>query len=678
MLTSATPHNGDPESFAELIRLLDPTAVVDADDLTGDDIAHLYVRRHKAHEEVAHELGSQWAERKEPQPITVDASPAENAMFAELADTWTHPVEGKSPSSGSGSSLFPWTLFKAALSSHLALLQTVESRRKTLARAADEDGGLTAEQAVEDEALERLGALAAKIEDDSSSKLAVLVDNLRGIGVGKGSDIRVVVFSERIATLRWLARTVPPILGLKTDQVLELHGGLSDVNQMDVIEQFGLSGAPVRLLFTGDMASEGVNLHRECSHLIHFDLPWSLITIEQRNGRIDRYGQTERPDVRALLLTPDHPASTGDVRIITRLLEREHHAHRAFGESGSLLGLHAPDAEEEQVMKWLRDRTRPDDADALIPDEPQKAFDIMTLLAGTVGGDQVPTYRPPSLFDSDFAFVDEALHAAFVDPVTELDIRTDDKDPSLLSLEPPRDLVNRLSALPQSYLTEQRIAERLKVTASPEVANSQLDEARASTESSWPEVSFLSPLHPFVDWLVDKVLVDIGRNQAPVIVAKVDRPTYLVQGMYSNGRGQPQIVEWMAISPDDERVDDMFEALTDAGVTSGTPNPGTELGTDPLEAHLDAVVTIARDELARRRTEHDQKIEDLLAEPAERLASWKKRHDQLSLGLDERRRRDREKYAGSVRDDTEELIESMRTEGEPLVRVVAVLVGRGT
>jgi SNF2 family DNA or RNA helicase len=129
LLTSATPHNGDPDSFAELIRLLDPTAVVDPSSLTAHDIAHLYVRRHKAHEEVAPEVADQWADRKTPQPVLVAASPRENALFNELADTWTHPTGGRAPASGQGRSLFPWTLFKAALSSHVGLQQTIESRR---------------------------------------------------------------------------------------------------------------------------------------------------------------------------------------------------------------------------------------------------------------------------------------------------------------------------------------------------------------------------------------------------------------------------------------------------------------------------------------------------------------------------------------------------------------------
>ena len=293
LLTSATPHNGDPQSFAELVGLLDPTAVVDPNAITESDIAHLYVRRHKGSDEVAAEVSTRWADRLPPQAVAVPASAAENALFDEIADTWTHPVHGRTPTSGKGRTLFPWTLFKAALSSHMALKKTILHRRSTLAHASGatrgqahqlDTGGpghqLDPEQQIEDDALARLDRLADAITDDNSSKLAALVQQLKGIGVGRKSPTRVVVFSERIDTLDWLASTVPAALGLKPDQIRTLHGGMADIKQMDVIEEFGLAESPVRILFTGDMASEGVNLHRQCHHLIHFDLPWSLIRIE--------------------------------------------------------------------------------------------------------------------------------------------------------------------------------------------------------------------------------------------------------------------------------------------------------------------------------------------------------------------------------------------------------------
>lgn len=672
LMLSATPHNGDPESFAELIRLLDPTAIADPKAVRPEHIEHLYVRRHKGNAEVAAEAGNKWADRLPPMPIPVRPTPAEEAIFAEIAEVWTHPPAGtKAPTSGSGATLFPWTLFKAALSSHRALAETVRNRRKSL-RGADGEVA-DPDRAAEDAALARLGELAEAVDDRNAAKLTALVEQLRAIGVdGKGST-RCVVFSERIATLDWLAEQVPAALGLSTDQVRVLHGGMADVRQMDVIEEFGLRESPVRLLLAGDMASEGVNLHRECHHLIHFDLPWSLITIEQRNGRIDRYGQEQPPEIRALVVTPD--AAAGDVRVLTKLLEREDTAHRAFGESGALLGLHAPTLEEEAIARALRDGVDPDEA---IPERPSDEFDLLTLLTKGTGTGPVEETELPSLFDSTFDFVTEALHAA-VDDLTTLDVRTDPSDPTFLSLATPPDLARRLSALPQSYLAEQGLTDRIRVTASREVAERRLEVARESTDSTWPDVAYLSPLHPLLDWLVDKVLVQVGRNQATVVEAGVDAPTYCVQGMWSNGQGRPQLVEWLAVSPsgDGHRIEDMFEVLRRAGVGPGMPNTGAEIDLAPLTAALGGVVEATRVELRRRRDAHDARIDELLDGPSQRLREWVERSTQLALELDDRRRSRRERHVHEVRADTQRLIESLRTTGDPMVRVLAVLVPRG-
>ena len=428
--------------------------------------------------------------------------------------------------------------------------------------------------------------------------------NLKSIGVGPKSPTRVVVFSERIATLDWLSRGRPrrPRPEARPGAHV-LHGGMADVKQMDVIEEFGLADAPVRLLFTGDMASEGVNLHRQCHHLIHFDLPWSLITIEQRNGRIDRYGQTHSPDIRALVLQPDHPDCTGDVRILSRLLEREHTAHKAFGESASLLGLHSAELEEEDITKKLRDRVDPDTA---IPEKPEKEFDLLTLLSGATGSEEVPTFDVPSLFGSDNDFVEEALRFAFDEADHSLDIRREADDPNFLSLVPPKDLANRFRALPQSYLAEQRITERLRLTGTRHAAEGALAAARASTNSQWPTVGHLSPLHPMLDWLVDKVFANVGRNEAPVLVADVDRPTFAILGSYSNGRGQPQLVEWMSVSvgADGALVSDLFATLSRARVHATMANPGADVPIDTYMGLIPTAVEAARHELDARQEKY--------------------------------------------------------------------------
>ena len=170
------------------------------------------------------------------------------------------------------------------------------------------------------EALERLLALADDCLAGTSAKYTKLLEYLRGIGVGPSGAERAVVFSERVATLEWLLAKLSRDLKLKDDQIKIMHGGLSDVEQQETVENFKQSSSPIRLLVTGDVASEGVNLHSQCHELIHFDIPWSLIRIEQRNGRIDRYGQKKRPQITTMLLSPSNDRFSGDVRVLQRLL----------------------------------------------------------------------------------------------------------------------------------------------------------------------------------------------------------------------------------------------------------------------------------------------------------------------------------------------------------------------
>src|SRR5699024_9830128 len=97
ILASATPHNGRAESFAELIRLLDPSAVSPSGELDFDEVRKLVIRRHRHHPDVAGEVGSDWAERTPPRNIEVPATAAEDAIAAELEDTWLWPAAGASP-----------------------------------------------------------------------------------------------------------------------------------------------------------------------------------------------------------------------------------------------------------------------------------------------------------------------------------------------------------------------------------------------------------------------------------------------------------------------------------------------------------------------------------------------------------------------------------------------------
>ena len=138
---------------------------------------------------------------------------------------------------------------------------------------------------------------------------------------------------------------------LKPGQVETLHGAMSDVEQQRVVEDFGNTQRPVRLLLCSDVASEGINLHYQCHRLIHFDMPWSLMVFQQRNGRVDRYGQNATPQIVYLVTESANPTIRGDTRILEVLMAKDEQAYRNIGDPSVFMDVHDIDEEEEITRK---------------------------------------------------------------------------------------------------------------------------------------------------------------------------------------------------------------------------------------------------------------------------------------------------------------------------------------
>ncbi|MEV1007599.1 helicase-related protein [Streptomyces sp. NPDC049881] len=699
LLASATPHNGDKRSFADLVSLLDPAAIVDPDHYDpATDLGHLFIRRTKISPEVRDDIGTEWADRGPTRSVHCPAGDAEERVFAELTEHWLParpegrdepertvfgvPEEDRAPVGTDP--LFAFNLLKSFLSSHIALAETVARRSALVAKKARESGtdpALAAERA----ALARLSELTAAMGNDGapgdSAKLDALIDQLRQIGVGPGSATRVVVFSERVPTLQWLAKVVPARLGFPADKagnvkaVSTMHGGLGEEEQRRRLEAFGLADSPVRLLFTGDVASEGVNLHRQCHHLIHYDIPWSLIRIEQRNGRIDRYGQRHEPQFRALILTSTLPGARDDRTVAEKLLAREEEAHKLNGTAEAETGWYRADEEERRLVREL-----------------VEGGSVEGFLAGATAGadtdlaglfsqvDTITAKEPPSraevpsLFEGDTAaFVDAAfaeLYEDRADDLIGLSRGEDTRGRASLSVSPVKapDLLRRLKALPPSYLKEQGVAERLVMTFDRGLARDQLDRARDSSDSMWPGVSFLTDIHPVVEWLTDKVLVQFGRQEAPVITSPhVTDPTFLVQGIYSNALGRPTVVRWMAVRTEPGApVADLTDALREARIGPGLARVGGPRDLGRLQSLVPAAVAIARDHLEKSKEMWEERISGPLADYRARLGVW--RQDALP-GASARRERQIERTA----DAQAHLLDQLTTTGSPLLRVLAVL-----
>ncbi|MFH9888621.1 SNF2-related protein [Streptomyces luteogriseus] len=754
ILASATPHNGDAESFAELIRMLDPAAIADPKNYKVADLDHLYIRRTKTDREVRDGLkGKPWAERGPSLPVPAPATAKEVAVLEKLASEWTPGDPDRS--SVCADPLVGYNFLKAFLSSHVALRISLARRREYLdnpksgttkggkARTEAEESARRAALAAESKALAELEALVADLTDQDSAKLDALVRTLRDcLGVGPGSERRVVIFSERVDTLNWLAQEVPARLGFKKknqakpdatrpwkayDGAVEvMHGDTTnDQQQQEIVDRFGRLEEPVRLLFTGDLASEGVNLHHQCHDLIHYDLPWSLIRIEQRNGRIDRYGQAVSPEFRALILTADVPwrrdeergeTLTLDDRLVgARLLRREEQAHEietGEGSAEAVTGLYNDKKEEDRLT---RDLIKGGTVERSIKQSQQESGGVLAgLLAGANARLADPTAAPATLGKAPVRQADvphvfahtKAYFQAAVDLIyPQADREALDWKPETaggrIEFTPPDDLQYRFRELPKSYLEQEKILTTpkhegtLRITFDKNYAADRLEAARNAKQgktdqptSQWPNVSYVSDIHPVLDWVTDKVLAKLRYDEAFVLAYRPDAdkakridaalpaaltgPVYLLQGVYSNAAGKPTVVEWMAVTglaedtPRVWRMDSAF--LAACGVGPDMPGRGRPVDPDLLKTLVPAAVDAAETHLRERRADYDKHVDSYLAPYEDRVEVWEQ-GALIAVGNQERRRRQVYDTAARRRD----LVRRLRTDGDPMLRVLAVL-----
>ncbi len=674
ILASATPHNGRNESFAEILRLLDPTAVRPDGTFDPKHVENLIIRRHRHSPEVAQEVGADWAEREEPDNRLVSASAAENAIAEELSDVWLYPEGKPAPYSGQNGALFSWILAKAFLSSPAALLETVTERLRKL----DAD---SPSEAKETEALKRLSKLAEAANTGDSAKYTELVSYLKKIGVGKGSPMRAVVFAERVATLKWLQETLPKALGLKPENVGLLHGGLSDVEQQSIVDQFKRGNSPLRVLVTGDVASEGVNLHAECHHLIHFDIPWSLIRIEQRNGRIDRFGQRQKPQITTLLLNPHNTRFSGDIKVLTRLMEREYEAHTVLNDVASLMGQYSVKQEEDAIRDVLLGKKNFEDVVGE-PDADPDSGDLWDFLDfEALKDDGKPR---PSRSRNRSASTPRTWTSSTKPSTRPSAIRTrSSAGPSTPATASPNstrpiDLQHRLGYLPQDYLSERRVTERLKLATTVDAGTRELNRARESDDMSWPEAHYLGPLHPVLDWASDRALSSMSRSEVLVVRGDVDATQVLLMGTLMNRRGQVVSKAFIAVDfPDpanptfclSEPLEDLGEHLSSIGVDAKATNPGP-VTVNGLQALLPQAVESARQTM--------QLTFEAAANSAnQRLQAWKDRATgwtQLSFDFAQRAevKKQRERVSEEQR-----IAESLAP-AQRLVRPLLIVVPRAT
>lgn len=172
-------------------------------------------------------------------------------------------------------------------------------------------------------------------EDTKLSGCAKLVGGLLRQG------FHPIVWCRYIATSDYVAEGLQRVLGREFNdvRVVSINGLISDDERQTKVAELG--GEKRRVLVATDCLSEGINLQSYFNASIHYDLPWNPNRLEQREGRVDRFGQTLSKVVKTIrYFSPDNPVDGVVIRV---LLDKAREIHR-------VLGTHVPVPEESESV----------------------------------------------------------------------------------------------------------------------------------------------------------------------------------------------------------------------------------------------------------------------------------------------------------------------------------------
>jgi superfamily II DNA or RNA helicase len=371
LLLTATPHMGKDYPYYALWRLLEPEmlATPDAfDEYPREHRQSHFIRRTK--EEMVYLDGRPLYPKRMSDTLGYELTQgevSEQKLYDETTD-YLRFVYNKAKLLNREAARLAMSVFQRRLaSSTYALLRSFERRMEKLDKLIDDiqDGKITTEQmltfqarlheddlldttsaddegdeehgeaheAAEDRLLQ--GVVAASLTDLLAEKEQVrdLLDLARKVHDGghesKFDKLREVltdsrfigekfiVFTEHRDTLEFLVRRLGG-MGY-TGQIAQIHGGMPYLQREEEVERFRkpLDQGGARFLICTDAAGEGINL-QFCWIMINYDVPWNPARLEQRMGRIHRYGQKHDPVVITNLVAP----STREGKVLKVLLDK--------------------------------------------------------------------------------------------------------------------------------------------------------------------------------------------------------------------------------------------------------------------------------------------------------------------------------------------------------------------
>ena len=366
LLLTATPHDGYDPHFASLIELLDPSLVDGRGSLVGAAYRRHVIRRLKSHiRDPA--TGAPLFRHRKVIPVRVTIEAASVRRFHQRLAALVTPRLRKSTES-----LAFIALLKRSASTISACVNTLRVIAERHAQPADTQSVRRERNRALSNYRKRLRRFGV-LDDDDENELADLeVDaiaaELRDVPPAADALEMLIALGERAASLDpKLVAVVREVGAIRMEQPTAnvliyteyadsqsaVVRALREAVEGEVLSINGLDTEPERsriadrfaerdgiVVVSTDSLAEGLNLQQRCCHLIHLDLPYNPNRLEQRNGRIDRYGQTRDPQIRYLYL-----AGTFEERLLLRLIAKYEKARARLDVMPEMLGVTADQSE---------------------------------------------------------------------------------------------------------------------------------------------------------------------------------------------------------------------------------------------------------------------------------------------------------------------------------------------
>jgi len=375
ILVTATPHSGKEQAFRSLLGFLKPDFTDLPEDLTGEE--NLRHRKHLAQHFIQRRRGDiqNYLDSKTPFPQREDReetyklSPQYKLLFERVLDYARESV--LDPTGGQFHQRVRWwsalALLRSLASSPAAAAATLRNRAAPAEAEnpdeADEIGRRTILDIIIDESADGSdvtpGSDPGGEEDDEQRNrrrlldMARVADDLLGEKDEKlkkaveliksllAEGYQPIVFCRFIPTAEYVSAELRKRLP-KDVEVMAVTGLLPPESRVAAIQQ--LSEARKHVLVATDCLSEGINLQEHYDAVLHYDLSWNPTRHEQRDGRVDRYGQPS-PNVRVLTYYGLDNQIDG---VVLEVLLRKHRTIR------SSLGISVPvPVNTEQVIEAI-------------------------------------------------------------------------------------------------------------------------------------------------------------------------------------------------------------------------------------------------------------------------------------------------------------------------------------